>query len=182
MREDYDRVEWDSVESMLCKMGFPQQYVQLLLKCLRTIKYHIKVNGEYTEEIIPRRGLRQGDPLLFLICVEGFSSLLHQVEVNNSIQGIKVCAEALSITHLLFADDSLILLKANENNARCLQQILHIYEACLGQKINKEKSAIMFSLNTRPDVRERVKQVLQLTSETHNEKYPGLPAHVGQSK
>jgi hypothetical protein len=127
MSKGYDIVEWDSVESMLCKMGFAQQYIQLLMKCVRTIKYRIKVNGEYKEEIIPRRGLRQGDPLssyLFLISVEGFSSLLHQVEANNSIQGIKVCAEAPSITHLLFADDSLILLKANENNARCLQQIV----------------------------------------------------------
>jgi hypothetical protein len=31
----------------------------------------------------------------------------------------------------------------------------------------------MSSLNTRPDVRERVKQVLQLISETQNEKYLG---------
>jgi hypothetical protein len=126
--------------------------------------------------MILRRGLRQGDhlsPYLFLIYAEGFSSLLHQAEANNSIQGIKVCIEALSITHLLFADDSLIPMKINENNAKCLQQILQIYEACSSQKINKEKSAIMSRLNTRPDVRERVKQVLQLISETQNEKYLG---------
>jgi hypothetical protein len=84
-------------------------------------------------------------PYLFLICSEGFSSLLHQAEINNSIQGIKVCTKAPGITHLLFADDSLIMMKANEDNATCLQQILQLYESCSGQKINKEKSAIMFS-------------------------------------
>jgi hypothetical protein len=53
MSKAYDRVEWDFVESMLCKMGFAQQHVQLLMMCVRTFKYCIKVNGEYTEEIIP---------------------------------------------------------------------------------------------------------------------------------
>jgi hypothetical protein len=52
MSKGYDRVEWDFVEAMLCKLGFAQRYIQLLINCVRTAKYCIKVN-EYTEEIIP---------------------------------------------------------------------------------------------------------------------------------
>jgi hypothetical protein len=137
MSKAYDIVEWDFVEAMLRKPGFAKRYIQLLMNCVRSVKCHIKVNSDYTEEIVPRRGLHQGDPLspyLFLICADGFSYLLHHAEMTNSIQGIKVCAEAPSIIHLLFADDLLILMKANESNAACLQQILQLYEACSGQK------------------------------------------------
>jgi hypothetical protein len=160
-------VKWEFVEAMLCKLGFARSYVDLIMQCIKTIKYRIKVNGEYTEEIVPQRGLRQGDPLspyLFLICAEGFSSLLHNAEINDSIQGIKVCAAAPSITHLLFADDSLILMKADVNNVACLQEIVKVYEACSGQKINMEKSSILFSPNTKLIDREQIKQKLQLAS------------------
>jgi len=78
------------------------------------------VNGGLTEQISPSRGLRQGDPLspyLFLLCAEGFSGLINDAEARGIIQGVTICARAPSITHLLFADDSLLLLKANEENA-----------------------------------------------------------------
>jgi hypothetical protein len=52
------------------------------------------------------------------------------------------------VSHLLFADDSLILFRANRGDAQQLQRVLHLYEECSGQIINKDKSAIMFSTNT----------------------------------
>jgi hypothetical protein len=100
-----------------------------------------------TEMIIPQRGLRQGDPLspyLFLLCAEGFSALLYEAERNGSIKAIKLCREAPSVSHLLFAHDSLLLLEANTSNAQAVSSILDKYEACLGQIINKDKSSILF--------------------------------------
>jgi hypothetical protein len=82
---------------------------------------------QYSSRFQPTRGLRQGDPLspyLFLVCAEGLSSLLaHQEEVRG-IEGVKVCRNAPSVSHLLFADDSLILMKANLTNATSLRQVL----------------------------------------------------------
>jgi hypothetical protein len=48
--------------------------------------------------------------------------------------------------------------------------------------INKEKSAIMFSSNTRDEKRREVMQELNIQKETMNERYLGLPVHVGKSK
>jgi hypothetical protein len=117
MSKAYDWVEWGFIQAMMLKLGFHQDFVGLIMKCVKSVKYRIKVNTELTEVIIPGRGLRQGDPMspyVFLICAEGFSSLMHQAEISNHIQGIKVCNGAPSVSHLLFADDSLILMKASQ--------------------------------------------------------------------
>lgn len=150
MSKAYDRVEWGFIQAMMLKLGFHHDFVGLIMKCVKSVKYHINVNNELTEIIIPGRGLRQGDPLspyVFLICAEGFSSLMHQAKISNHIQGIKVCNGAPSVSHLLFADDSLIPMKATTASAHRLNCILDLYEACSGQKINKDKSSIMFSRN-----------------------------------
>ena len=48
--------------------------------------------------------------------------------------------------------------------------------------INKEKSAVMFSPNTRTEKRAEVMQALDIQHETMNERYLGLPVFVGRSK
>jgi hypothetical protein len=167
------------------KAGFCQDWINLIMKCVATVRYKIRVNGELSDELIPERGLRQGDPLspyLFLICAEGFSALLHQAESNGSLRGIKVCPSAPSVTHILFADDSLILMRAKESDAQTLQNMLNLYEACSGQMINKEKSVIMFSPNTGENDRNHVMQVLNIQRQPMNDQYLGMPVHVGQNR
>jgi hypothetical protein len=150
------------------------------MKCVTTVRYRIKVNGELSEEISPQWGLRQGDPLspyLFLICAEAFSCLLLAAETTGELFGIKVCQNVPSINHLLFADDSLLLLKANEWSANHLQNILSLYEDCSGQTINKDKSLAMFSKNTKNAEKSQVMSVLNISTEAYNEKCLGLCWH-----
>jgi hypothetical protein len=79
MSKAYDRVEWDFLEKMMRRMGFDENWIRLIMECVSTVSYQIKVNGELIDRFKPERGLRQGDPLspyLFLICTEGLSALL----------------------------------------------------------------------------------------------------------
>jgi hypothetical protein len=102
MSKAYDIVKWDFVEAMLSKLGFNRIFIDLLMKCVRSVKYKIKVNNEFTADIILEWGLRQGNPLsayLFLLCAEEFSSLLHQAEINEMIQGIKKYAREPQLLH-----------------------------------------------------------------------------------
>lgn len=120
--------------------------------CVTTVSYQVRVNGELTDVFLPQRGLRQGDPLspyLFLLVAEGFSSLLNKAEGEGVLEGIRICQGAPSFNHLLFADDSLVLIKANRESAKSLQHVLQLYEACSGQTVNFDKSSVMFSENTR---------------------------------
>lgn len=58
------------------------------------------------------RGLRQGDPLLlvlFILAMEGLSSLLHTTKVKGWIRGFQIgYVNSLEITQLPYADDTLV--------------------------------------------------------------------------
>lgn len=185
MSKAYDRVEWCFLEAMLCKLGFSRAWTDLVMKCVRTVRYQIKVNGELTSQFSPSRGLRQGDPIspyLFVICAEGLSALLLDAKEKGTMHGVKICPRAPCVSHLFFADDSMLLIKADQQEAEVLHDVLQLYEDCSGQCINVEKSAIMFSPNTCDVDRNLVKSKLGIQSENWNEKYLGLPVHVGRSK
>jgi hypothetical protein len=108
------------------------------------------VNGNVVGKIIPSRGIRQGDPIslyLFIICAEAFSSLLQNAQLKGFIPGVPTSKKCSKITHLFFADDSLVFCKANHAEWRRLLNILDVYERGSGQKINLNKTVVFFSLN-----------------------------------
>jgi len=185
MSKAYDRVEWSFLKQMMVKLGFNQRWVELIMICVSSVTYRVRVNGDLTESFVPERGLRQGDPLspyLFLLCAEGFSSLLKKAEDDGSIKGVTICHNAPSVSHLLFADDSLIVFRANGEDAQQLQSLLQVYEQCSGQKINKDKTAVMFSANVREEDKQEVMNALNIPRETTNERYLGLPVFIGKSR
>ncbi|KAL0454593.1 UNVERIFIED_CONTAM: putative ribonuclease H protein [Sesamum latifolium] len=82
------------------------------------------LGGRQFGSLVPERGLRKGDPLspyLFLLCTESFSSLLQQAENEGRIQGVSICRGAPQISHLLFADDTLIFTQASAAGSRAIQ-------------------------------------------------------------
>ena len=73
-------------------------------------------------------------------------------------------------------------MKANVANARKLNEILALYESQSGQMINKDKSAAMFSKGTKESAKQAVLGELGIPRESRNERYLGLPCHLGASK
>lgn len=83
---------------------------------------------------------------------------------------------------LLFADDSLILMRATTTNAEALRAILDSYCAASGQMVSVEKSSIFFSPNTKVEDKVQVCTILNIMTEALTDKYLGLPANVGMDK
>ena len=142
MSKAYDRVEWKYLEGVMKRMSFQEKWIQLSMMCVKTVSYLVLINGEPKGRIIPTRGLRQGDPIspyLFLLCMEGLSALLQKEVRMGRIMGVPVCRGAPKISHLLFADDSIIFCRATLEEANRVSQVLKDYERESGQKLNKEK-------------------------------------------
>ena len=97
------------------------------MRCVSTPSFSIRINGKAYGNVIPSRGLRQGDslsPYLFLIWAEGFTSLLDKAELDGKLHGVVVCKNAPRITNLLFADDSLIFCQANKDEVQVVSNTL----------------------------------------------------------
>jgi hypothetical protein len=105
--------------------------------------------------------------------------MIKGAEERGDLEGVRVCREAPVISHLLFADDSLILMHADRKNANCLTDILNRYYANSWQKISEAKSSIYFSSNTYVNVKVEVCEILNIMTESLSDKYLGLPAMVG---
>jgi len=109
----YDSINWNYLDAVMLKMGFPTLWQKWINKCIGTATASVLVNWSPTEEFSLGRGLRQGDPLssfLFLLETEEFHVLMESLSVNNLFTGYKVGrSDPVVVSHLQFADDTLIL-------------------------------------------------------------------------
>lgn len=127
----FNRVEWKFVEEVLSKLGYTPSVIELIMRCVQLVRFSFVLNGENKGFIMPSRGLNQGDPLspfLFLICSEGLSALLRQAENAEKFRGLRFGNPEFTVSHLFFADDSLLFCSANASCCQAIQVILEVYE------------------------------------------------------
>ena len=155
------------------------------MQCITTVTYVVRVNGKPSGHIIPSKRLHQGDPLspyLFLICAEGLSALIRKVVADGLLEGISVCRGGPCLSHLFFADDSLIFCKATVEECEALQKVLCAYEQSSGQQLNRTKTSLFFSPNTTEEIQDEIRVRFGAQVIRQHEKYLGLPSLVGRNK
>ena len=86
------------------------------------------------------------------------------------------------ISHLFFADDSLLFYKVSSQECQHLIDILCLYEAASGQKINTDKSSMFFSANTSEEKKIEILDLLVPMQDSRHRKHLGLPSIIGKSK
>ena len=147
------------------------------MECIKSVIYSVLVNGEPKGLIIPSRGIRQGDPLspyLFLLCLEGLNGLIQHAVDGGQIEGFSLCRSSTKISHLFFADDSLLFCRARVEDVEAIQALLNLYEKALGQKINSAKTTMFFSKNVLDPTKETIKNLLGVAEIKEYEKYLSL--------
>ena len=125
-------IEWNEVSWK----GYFGRWGFMMMECITTILYSLLINGEPTSIIHPSRGIRQGDPLspyLFLLYIEGLHGLINQAACSGNIRGISIYRNGPRLTHLVFANDSLLFCKAISQECQFVQRILGAFEEASGQ-------------------------------------------------
>lgn len=83
-------------------------------------------------------------PFLFILVMESLNSMLKNAKSNGWVRGFRVSNNNcnMEISHILYADDSLILCDANIDQLRHIRLILTVFEAISGLHVNWRKSML----------------------------------------
>jgi hypothetical protein len=181
----YDRVGWGYLKLLLEKLGFHSKWVQWIMTCVSTVRYTVRFIGVPLAPFAPSRGLRQGDPLspyLFLLVADGLSLILNHFEELGRLEDLKVCRRAPSISHLLFADDSLLFFRATAEQARQVRAAISIFERNSGQLLSPSKCSLMVREGRNDGMIQQLREILRVERIDFEEKYLGLPTPQGRLK
>ncbi|XP_026408982.1 uncharacterized protein LOC113304133 [Papaver somniferum] len=176
MEKAFDNVKWNALLCILNKHGFGEKWIDRLHFTSSNIS--VLVNGSSSEKFSPTNGSRQGDslsPFLFLLVVEVLSKMLEDAVQRRQIHGFVVAENGIHISHLQFADDTLISLNAEKVEVRRLLLILSTFEMLTGIKLILDKSS-MISVGADVNTEELVLE-LGCKAEAMPIKYLGL--HLG---
>ena len=166
-------------------MGFDREWIRWIMACVSSVSFSVLLNGSSHGFIKPERGIRQGDPLspfLFILCAEALVSCMNVSEEEGRLHGIKLSKSCPSVHHLLFADDSLLLCKANKEEAEEIVSCLKLYGDASGQMVNFQKSSVIFGSKIPASVKQEVQAILGIEKEGGEGFYVGLRECFNGSK
>ena len=118
-------------------------------RCISTTKFSVLVNKAPARFFSSSKGLRQGNPLslyLFVMGMEVLSVLIRKAVDGAFLSGCRIRGRGrmkMNISHLLFADDTIVFCEAKKEHLTYLSWTLCWFEAASGLRINLAKSEII---------------------------------------
>lgn len=135
MEKVWDHVNWDFLVAILAKMEFGHKWIKW---CISSSSFSILINGTLSGFFQNSRGLKQGDPIS--------PYLLLKAQEGGFISGFMIGGrggDGKEISHLLFADDTIIFCNASQEQVTHFCWLLMWFEAMSGLKINLEKNEVI---------------------------------------
>ncbi|XP_059306207.1 uncharacterized protein LOC132057598 [Lycium ferocissimum] len=120
------------------------------MECITSVCYSLVLNRGLTKPFQGRREIKLGDPMspyFFVIAIEYLQRELNIVAIDKQFKFHPRCKK-LGVMHICFADDLLILCKADVYSIKLLQEAFHRFSLASGLQANTDKSSIyMFGVN-----------------------------------
>jgi len=143
----YDKVKWSFLQQMLCLKGFSPKWCRWVETMVTGGSVGIKVNDDIGPYFQTKRGLKQGDPMspiLFNIVADMLALLINRAKADGQIRGVipHLIDDGLSI--LQYADDTIIFIDHDPEQAQNLKLLLCAFEQLSGLKINFHKSEVFY--------------------------------------
>lgn len=135
----YDSISWDFLRQVLLAKGFEAAYVHRVMQLVSGGQTAVSVNGKTSNYFANSRGLRQGDPaspLLFNFMADALSCILDRAASAGHISPVVSHLLPQGITHLPYADDTIIMVELEDSCLAHLKFILLCFEAFSGLKID----------------------------------------------
>ena len=145
----FDSINWQFLMKIVRRMGFGPKWTRWIWQCISTARFSVLVNEVPTGFFPSSKGLRQGyslSPYLFILGMEVLSILLIRAMTGGFISGCNIKGRegaVFSISHLLYADDTIIFCEAKADQLLYLSWVLLWFEASSGMKINLNKSKLI---------------------------------------
>jgi hypothetical protein len=108
--------------------------------------------------------------------------MISEAQSDKLIYGIKIAPNAPEVTHLFFADDSIMFCRATTDEANHMKQIISTYQQASGQLVNYSKSELLFSKRVPSHMKATIHNILPMTMVENFSKYLGQPTSIGKSK
>ncbi|KAJ0754284.1 putative RNA-directed DNA polymerase [Helianthus annuus] len=172
----YDNVHWNFVLEVLNQMGFSARWCSWIKGILSSARASVLVNGSPTFEFKCHKGMRQGDPIspfLFVIVMEALSRMLVKACNLEIVKGIGLPNGGPEISHLLYADDAVIIGDWSSANIQNVVRILRCFHLCSGLKINLSKSKL-FGVGVQPREVEEMGEMIGCGVDSFPCKFLGL--------
>ena len=179
LEKAYDHVNWNFLMYLIERCGFGVKWRNWVYFYISSIRFSILINGTLCGFFPSSKGLKQGDslsPLLFVLVMEALSRLTDRAVARGYLEGFSVAnfnVSDLKVSHMLFADDTLVFCGAVRDQLYHLKGVLLCFETISGLQINLEKSEIA-PVGPIPNV-DVLAQVLGGLIASLPMKYLGLP-------
>ncbi|KAF7801514.1 aminoacylase-1 isoform X1 [Senna tora] len=121
----------------------------------------VHVERLYSVFVMLRRCLRPG---VFLIVV---------AQNNKELLGVRFARRGPVITHMMYVDDTILFFKADDSNCAVIKATLDMYGNLVGQRLNSDKSFLVFSPNTPATVKDRIAHCFGVSISAKVGKYLG---------
>ncbi len=138
LRKAYDTINRNYLFSKLWSFGFEGEVLYSLQSMYKCVYQRIKLQNNLLEPVASELGLRQGcnlSPLLFNLFIE-------DIKFEFDAKCDQVCLADKQLSHLLYADDLLLISTSQSGLQRCLDKI-QAYFSRFKLSVNLKKSNIM---------------------------------------
>ncbi|VFQ59176.1 unnamed protein product [Cuscuta campestris] len=145
LRKAYDSISWKAIKGIMEAMKFPTRYIGWVYFCVTSTSYSILLNGENVGFFNGGKGIRQGDPispLLFTLIMEYLTRTLKVYAQKNGFSYHPKCRE-LKIINLAFADDLILVCKADKRSVQTILDSLGHFREVTGLEVNYSKSQMV---------------------------------------
>jgi hypothetical protein len=175
----YDKVNWSFLQQTLRMKGFTEKWCKWIESFVSKGSVGIMLNDDVGRFFQTKKGLRQGaplSPLLFNLVGDMLATLIERAKQDGQISGLipRLVDDGLSI--LQYADDTILFMEHNFEEAKNMKLVLTTFEHLSGLKINFHKSELFYYGEAKEAQQEYMNIFGCPVGEVHF-RYLGIPMH-----